>query len=121
MELEHEIEVKLDAPSGYVLPDLGGEPLERRVFTSTYYDTAGSSLGRSRITLRRRVENGVALWQLKLPADEGRLELAEPGGPAAPPDRLSELLVAHLRGGDLAPIAELRTVRTGVVVDSGLA
>src|SRR5689334_17012475 len=84
VKLEHEVEVKLDAPAGYVLPDLGGEPLERRVFTSTYYDTPTSSLSRSGITLRRRVENGVARWQLKLLAGEGRFELEEPGGPAAP-------------------------------------
>ena len=39
-----EYERKLDAPEGFELPDLGGEPLEPRVFTSVYSDTADRSL-----------------------------------------------------------------------------
>ena len=41
-------------------------------------------LARGGITLRRRVENGLSRWQLKLPRDEGRDELEAPGGPAGP-------------------------------------
>ena len=33
MRVATEREVKLEAPAGYVLPELEGEPLERRVFT----------------------------------------------------------------------------------------
>jgi inorganic triphosphatase YgiF len=36
----HERELKLTVPEGFRLPDLGGEPLDPRTFTSTYYDTA---------------------------------------------------------------------------------
>jgi CHAD domain-containing protein len=116
MEATAEYELKLDAPEGFELPDLGGEPLESRVFTSVYYDTAGRSLTGSRITLRRRTEHGRSLWQLKLPAEDARLELEEPGGPVAPPEPLARLLAAHLRHGPVAPVAELRTRRHGALV-----
>jgi CHAD domain-containing protein len=121
MRVATEREIKLEAPPGYVLPDLEGEPLERRVFSSTYYDAPGGSLARAGITLRRRVENGAALWQLKLPAADGRLEIEEPGGPVGPPDSIGRLLVAHVRHGPVEPVAELRTIRTGVIVESGRA
>jgi CHAD domain-containing protein len=112
--VEHER--KLEAPSGFELPDLGGEPLEPRVFTSIYHDTGDRSLARAGITLRRRTERGSSVWQLKLPVNGARLELEEPGGPAGPPDRLRALLHAHERHASLEPIAELRTRRHGSLV-----
>ena len=116
MDVAVEHERKLDADEGFELPELGGEPLERRVFTSVYYDTVERSLARSGITLRRRTEHGNSVWQLKLPASGARLELAVPGGPAAVPDELAQLLRAHLRHGPVAPVAELRTRRHGALV-----
>jgi CHAD domain-containing protein len=116
MEITAEHERKLDAPEGFELPDLGGEPLESRVFTSVYYDTADGSLARSGITLRRRLERGASLWQLKLPVAEARLEIEQPGGPVEPPAELARLLVAHLRRGPLTRVAELRTRRRGALV-----
>ena len=116
MEALAEYERKLDAPEGFELPDLGGEPIEPRVFTSVYYDTADRSLAGAGITLRRRTERGCSLWQLKLPAGDARLELEEAGGPAEAPKSLAQLLVAHLRHGPVAPVAELRTRRHGVLV-----
>ncbi|HVS84852.1 MAG TPA: CYTH and CHAD domain-containing protein [Gaiellaceae bacterium] len=112
--LEHER--KLDAPAGFRLPDLGGEPLESRLFTSVYHDVPGGSLADAGITLRRRTEHGRSVWQLKLPSAGARLELEEPGGPAEPPAALARLLTAHLRRGPLAPVAELRTRRRGELV-----
>ena len=112
--VEHE--VKLDAPDGFELPDLGGQPLEPRVFTSIYHDTADRSLARAGITLRRRTERGRSVWQLKIPVEGARIELEEPGGPAAPPDRLRALIRAHERREPVAPMAELRTRRRGVRV-----
>ena len=111
-----EYERKLDAPEGFELPDLGGEPLEPRVFTSVYSDTADRSLARAGITLRRRTERGRSLWQLKLPAGNARLELEEEGGPGGPPSSIARLLVAHLRHGPVTPVAELRTRRHGALV-----
>jgi CHAD domain-containing protein/adenylate cyclase class IV len=116
MEVTAEHERKLDAPEGFELPDLGGSPLEARVFTSVYYDTADGSLTRAGITLRRRTERGGSVWQLKLPTADARLELEQAGGPAAMPDELAAVLVAHLRHGPVAPVAELRTRRHGSLV-----
>jgi CHAD domain-containing protein len=110
----HEREVKLAVPPGFALPEIPGEPLEPKTFTSTYHDTPDRALARSGITLRRRVENRRGLWQLKLPADGERIELEAPGGPAAPPEELAELLVGVLRGRALEPAAVLRTRREGV-------
>jgi CHAD domain-containing protein/adenylate cyclase class IV len=113
-----ERELKLESPADFVLPSLDGEPLERRLFTSTYYDTPARSLARSGITLRRRVENGLSCWQLKLPREEGRAEVSAPGGPAGPPAALRALLRAHLQHGELEQVATLRTRRSGVRVGS---
>ena len=113
-ELEHER--KLDAPSGFRLPPLGGQPLARRIFTSVYYDVPGASLAAAGITLRRRTENGHGVWQLKLPSDDARLEIEVEGGPDQPPEQLRGLLQAHLRHGSLERIAELRTDRRGELV-----
>ncbi len=110
-----EYERKLDAPAGFRLPPLGGKPLERRSFTSVYHDVPGESLAAAGITLRRRIENGRSVWQLKLPSDDFRLELEEPGGPT-PPEAVLRLLRAHLRHGPLERVAELRTRRTGELV-----
>jgi CHAD domain-containing protein len=112
--IEHER--KLDAPSGYTLPELGGSPLEPRLFTTVYYDTPSGSLAASGITLRRRTEHGRALWQLKLPSDDARLELELGGVPARIPDKFVDLLFAHLRHGGLEKVAELRTRRRGELV-----
>ncbi len=116
MEIAAEHERKLEAPEGFELPDLGGNPLERRVFTSVYHDTDGGSLARAGITLRRRTERGRSVWQLKLPIAEARLELEQPGGPGEPPAELGRLLAAHLRHGPVTPVAELRTRRYGTLV-----
>ena len=122
MQTAVERELKLEPPPDFELPPLDGTPLDHRVFTSTYHDTPSRSLARAGITLRRRVENGVSTWQLKLPREEGRAEIAAEGGPAGPPPDLRSLLVAHLRDGDLEPVATLRTSRSGVrVVDTDRA
>ncbi len=116
MQTTLEYERKLDAPPGFELPDLGGEPIEPRIFTSVYHDTTERSLARAGITLRRRTERGRSVWQLKIPVNGARMELEEPGGPSAPPEPLRSLLRAHERHGTVAPVAELRTRRHGALV-----
>ena len=115
-----ERELKLDVDGSFALPALPGSPLPERIFTSTYHDTPARSLGRAGITLRRRVENGSSLWQLKLPragAKTDRTEIEEAGGPSGPPPELARLLFAHVRHGRLEPVATLRTRRSGVRVE----
>jgi CHAD domain-containing protein len=109
-----ERELKLTIPADFSLPELPGEPLEPRTFTSTYFDTPDRALARAGLTLRRRVESRKGLWQLKLPGKGERLELESPGGPAAPPADLADLLVGLLRGRELEKAAVLRTRRSGV-------
>lgn len=111
-----ERELKLQAPPGFVLPDLPGTAIEPRRFTSTYFDTSDLLLASQSITFRRRVENRRGLWQLKIPKAAARLELEERGGPRKPPESMMKLLVASLRGGELLPVAKIRTLRTGVAV-----
>jgi len=111
-----EREFKLRAQPGFRLPDLPGERLAPRVFTSVYYDTADHRLARRGMTLRCRTERRRPRWQLKLPRGAARLELTVPGGAGVPPEELTRLLVASTRGGALVPIATLRTRRAGVRV-----
>jgi CHAD domain-containing protein len=113
-----EREVKLSADGLVELPELPGEPLESRVFTSYYHDTADRRLAQAGITLRRRLENGKSLWQLKLPRGDGRVELELAGGPA-PPVRYARLLRGVLRGSELDVAATLRTRRDSVLVRDG--
>ena len=112
-----ERELKLRATASFELPELGGDPIEPRVFVSTYHDTRGHRLARHGVTLRHRVENGKGLWQLKLPRGTARLELEVAGAPAPPPDELAALLAAYVRQESLVPVARLRTRRTGVRAD----
>jgi CHAD domain-containing protein len=113
-----EREVKLSPSPDLSLARLDGTPLETRQFSSVYYDTSDRLLARIGLTLRRRLEHGGSLWQLKLPRSSGRLELEHPGGPAETPARIASLLTAVLRDRQLAPVAELRTVRRGVRVEA---
>lgn len=112
-----EREVKLASVEGFSLPELGGLTLPERTFVSTYHDAAGLPLARHGVTFRHRVENGAGLWQLKLPKGIARIELELPGPPARPPAEMLDLLVAHLRGAEIGPVARLRTRREGVRVD----
>jgi CHAD domain-containing protein len=114
-----ERELKFDVPEGFVLPELGGTPRPGRSFVSTYVDTPDYRLAAADVTLRRRLENGRNLWQLKLPRGAGvRLELEESGGPAGPPGRFVDALAGILRGRELGAVARLRTRREVLVVDS---
>ena len=114
-----EREVKLAVEQRFRLPDLGGKPLPSRVLTSTYYDTPDFRLAYGGITLRRRVEQGTSLWQLKLPAGKARQELEVKAGPGSPPQVLTDLLMAHVRAASLTEVAKLRTWRKGVRVQAG--
>jgi CHAD domain-containing protein len=68
--------------------------------------------------LRRRVEQGRSVWQLKLPRSNGRLELEADGGPV-PPDDLTAPLASVLSSRPLEPLVTLRTRRQPFSVRAG--
>jgi CHAD domain-containing protein len=112
----NEHELKLTAPEDFESVEGLGEPIEDRSFTTTYYDTPERVLARAGVTLRRRLENGKNLWQLKLPAKGYRRELELPGAPGKPPRALANALLALVRGERLEQAAKLKTRRAGVRV-----
>ena len=111
-----ECELKLDVGPGFRLPKLPGRRFVPRVFVSTYYDTPDHRLASQAVTLRRRTEKRRHRWQVKLPRGAARLELELPGPPTQVPDELRRLLMVYTRDADLAPIAALRTRRSGILV-----
>ncbi len=98
---------------GFHPGELPGEPLPLRVFTCTYYDAPDYLLGRRGITLRRRVEDRTAHWELTLPRSPASLTIEFPDRSLLPSPAISDVLRAHLRGQELVPIAKLRTRRSG--------
>jgi CHAD domain-containing protein len=82
------------------------------VFTSTYHDTPDGRFVRTGISLRRRVENGLSIWEVELPEAPGEVALSEPGGPAEPPPLVADLLRGLLRERELVEVATLQTRRS---------
>ena len=82
------------------------------VFTSTYHDTPDGRFIRTGISLRRRVENGLSIWEVELPDAPGEVALSEPGGPAEPPPLVADLLRGLLRERELVEVATLQTRRS---------
>jgi CHAD domain-containing protein len=114
-----ETEKKLSVEADFRLPALSGDPLRRRVFRSTYFDTLDHCLARSSITVRRRMEQGSPVWHMKLPLDRARREIELRDRSMTPPARFVDALIVLLEGKELMPIAELQTSRTGMRVHDG--
>ncbi len=106
--------VELRVGGGFRLPDLTGEPLPRRLITTTFHDTPQRSLSRAGITLRWDTEARQADWQLRLPGGDGPIELEE-AGRGAPPETLVRLLASHTRHGGVSPVATVCTRRSGIL------
>ena len=125
MNLERE--VKLQAPAGFVLPDLAANGfsatiLDPRRVLAVYHDTEDLSLVRWGCSLRHREGEG---WTVKLPLEGhgggGALTRAEhvfpasPGSAAGrPPDEVLDLVRVYVRGRPVVPVARLRTLRRTV-------
>jgi CHAD domain-containing protein len=117
---EHrERELKFDVPANWELPELAsvapaGAAIERTklVLRSTYHDTAERDLLRARVTLRRREGEEDAGWQLKIPADDARIEIRRPleDSDDVPAD-LAELTVGLRGAAGLVPVAAITTER----------
>lgn len=114
-----EAQLKFRVHSSFRLPQLEGEALPSSLFTSVYYDTPTHRLALHGLTLRYRIEQHRGCWQLMIPKSQGRVESEFPGRRAGPPDPLSRLLLAYLRGDVFKPVATLRTRRTGVHIGHG--
>jgi CHAD domain-containing protein len=82
------------------------------VFTSTYHDTPDGRFARTGVALRRRVENGLSIWEVELPEAPGEVAFSEPGGPAEPPPLVADLLRGLLRERELVEVANLQTRRS---------
>ena len=74
-------------------------------YVASYHDTADRRLTRANIVLRRRMENGVGVWEAEI---AGHV-VSAPGGPVQVPDEIAHALLAPLRGADLVQIARMRT------------
>ncbi len=82
------------------------------VFTSTYHDTSDGRFARTGVALRRRVENGLSIWEVELPEAPGEVAFSEPGGPTEPPPLVADLLRGLLRERELVEVATLQTRRS---------
>lgn len=114
---EHlEVELKFDADTGFVLPDLSGlaevgEPVTYEL-EAVYHDTEDLRLAARKVTLRRRTGGTDAGWHLKVPAGtDSKRERQAPLGDTLPAE-LASLLPAYVRGREVGPVATLSTVRT---------
>jgi CHAD domain-containing protein len=124
--MEHEI--KLEAPEGFVLPDLtpalsGVEVRPREVerYTTIYVDTADLRLARWGCSLRHRTGQG---WTVKLPPvsdDEAlvRPEHRSPGDADEIPPPTLDLITSFTRGAQLGPVARLAATRRSVELSDG--
>ena len=100
---------------GFRLPELAGEPLPRRVLTTTFHDTPSRSLARAGITLQCVSDGGAVSWQLRLPGGEGPIQLEEDGDASTAPTELTRPLATHTRHGQPLPVATLCTRRSGLI------
>ncbi len=121
MRATRRYEWKLHRSVGLRPVALGGPSLEPPVVTSVYYDVPGGVLAAAGISLLCRTGQGRTVWQLTLPIDGSHLELEEDGVPREPPRALRALLQAHLRHGQLEPVAELRSTRRSTLLDAAAA
>lgn len=88
-----------------------------QALSAIYYDTEDLRLTRSKITLRRRTGGPDDGWHIKLPAEQGRLELrhelSEPvDGQYQVPEELLAQVRSLVRTRPLKPIAQIDNNRT---------
>ena len=121
-----EREVKLGAPVGFVVPDLGAvidggtvRAADARILDATYYDARDLRLIRDGVTLRHRTGDapGEGTWTVKLPeatpVDGGlaRTELEVDGPAGAVPAAVATMVEGRVPAADLVAVARLRTTR----------
>jgi CHAD domain-containing protein len=123
VEVERKYEVPTTFEVAAVRPPAGTElgSAVRHELVATYWDTADLRLARNRVTLRRRTGGTDAGWHIKRPAGMDRDELQLPLGRAGStlPAKVAAEVAAISRGGELAPVVRLTTVRTEYPVTDG--
>lgn len=126
-----EQEIKLIAPPGFHMPDLGGiegvapGPVERQELKATYYDTPDLRLARWGASLRYRTGEGAPRWTLKLPSDDNgpglsRTELEFSGPASTVPAEAARLVRAYVRSSTLGRVARLTTRRDRIELQDEL-
>lgn len=119
-----ERELKWSVDADFEMPDIAAFARDGEVRTdavelsSTYYDTADDDLRVQGIVMRRRDGDDDTGWQVKLPTDDGRLELHWPLTDT-PPEELLRVLRGAALGEPLSEVATIRTHRQRHVVVSG--
>lgn len=109
-------EIKWTVGDHFVVPPLDdvvpGAHVEIAVvdLESVYYDTADHDLRAHGIVVRHRSGDDDTGWHVKLPADQGRLELHWPAAESMP-DELSHVLAGVSLGEPLRDISTIRTHR----------
>lgn len=119
-----EVESKFAVDAATALPELSAIKGVARVLRSTrqqlsatYFDTKDLRLTREKITLRRRVGGSDDGWHIKLPGEQGRIELRVglDAGEHVPAE-LATQVRAIVRDAPLEPIAQVDNHRTEVLL-----
>jgi CHAD domain-containing protein len=126
-----EQEVKLEAGTGFRIPDLDGvypgvtaQPQPEQHLQAVYVDTPDLRLARGGLTLRHRSERSSPTsgeWTLKRPEEStgpgvSRQEINWPGRHGPVPAEISGLVRAYRRTASLGPVARLVTQRRRTVL-----
>ncbi|WP_107656942.1 CYTH and CHAD domain-containing protein [Nocardia suismassiliense] len=117
MKDELERESKWDVDPACTLPTLDDLVPGSRVettqveLTSTYFDTTDHDLLAQNVTLRRRTGADESGWQLKVPQEDGRVELTAALSDDLPRE-LADLVTGVALGKELDPVTTIRTLRT---------
>lgn len=119
IERKYEVDATVSLPTAQAFQAAGFEALSPEVHQlhAIYFDTPAADLARQRLALRVRRGGKDAGWHLKQKGTDGARELLWPAAEEMPSEVLAELRrwIGDAVAG-LAPLAELRTERTVVVL-----
>ncbi|MVA74845.1 CHAD domain-containing protein [Auraticoccus sp. F435] len=114
-----EREDKFDVPESFRLPDLqelapAGVRWETEELhlQNTYHDTPSGHLAGFGVTLRHREGGTDAGWHLKVPEEDGRVEVRDGSAGDELPATLADVVVGLRSGEELSPVARVTVTRT---------
>ena len=88
----------------------------RMLLRATYLDTPELRLTRDGVTLRHQGGAGVAHWHCRISGLADPAELTVAGPVTKVPEPIADVLIPWLRGGELEPVAAVRTERVVTVL-----